>query len=54
MDRRTFIFPDVFQCKRQVGVFALDNADLAEGASADHSQQAEVVEVGCCSVSSAY
>lgn len=34
---RTFIFTDIFERKCQVGVFALDNADLAKGASADNS-----------------
>lgn len=34
---RTFIFTDVFERKCQVGVFALDDADLAKGASADNS-----------------
>lgn len=34
---RTFIFTDVFERKSQVGVFALDDADLAKGASADNS-----------------
>lgn len=34
---RTFIFTDIFERKCQVGVFALDDADLAKGASADNS-----------------
>lgn len=34
---RTFIFTDILERKCQVGVFALDNADLAKGASADNS-----------------
>lgn len=34
---RTFIFPYVFQRKRQPGILALDDADLSKGASADDS-----------------
>lgn len=43
--RRTFIFPYVFQSKGQAGVLALDDANLSEGASADDTQESEMVEV---------
>ena len=49
--RPTFIFPYILQRKREAGVFALDDAHLAEGALAYNSQQAEVVEVHCVGVS---
>jgi hypothetical protein len=52
--RPTFIFPYVLQRKREAGVFALDDAHLAEGALAYNSQQAEVVEVYCGCVSLPY
>lgn len=51
MQRRTFIFADVLEGKCQVGVFALDDAHLSEGASADDTQEAEMIEVYCSSVS---
>lgn len=47
MQRRTFIFADVLEGKCQVGVFALDDAHLSEGASADDTQEAEMIEVYC-------
>jgi hypothetical protein len=34
---RTFIFPYVFQRKRQAGILPLDDADFPKGASADDS-----------------
>jgi hypothetical protein len=43
--RLTFIFPNVLEGERQARVFPLDDAHLAESASADNSQQAEVVQV---------
>lgn len=44
---RTFIFADILQCKRQVGVFSFNDAYFAKGSSADDSQQSKVVEVYC-------
>lgn len=44
---RTFIFADIFQGKRQIGVFSFDDAYFAKGSSADDSQQSKVVEVYC-------
>lgn len=44
---RTFIFADILQGKREIGVFSFDNADFAKGSSADDSQQSKVVEVYC-------
>lgn len=49
MQRRTFIFADVLKGKCQVGVFALDDTHLSEGASADDTQEAEMIEVYCSS-----
>lgn len=43
--RRTFIFANVFECKGQTSVFALDDADLSEGAATNHAQEAKVVQV---------
>lgn len=42
---RTFIFADILQGKRQVGVFPFNDAYFAKGSSADDSQQSKVVEV---------
>lgn len=41
----TFIFADVLQRERQVGVLALDDADFAKSTATDDSQQAEVIEI---------
>ena len=41
----TFVLADVLEGKREAGVFALDDADLAKRALADDTEQAEVVEV---------
>jgi hypothetical protein len=43
----TFVFAYVLERKGEAGVFALDDAHLAEGALSDDAQQAEVVEVHC-------
>jgi len=40
-----FIFADVFEGKGQIGVLAFDDSNLSKGASADDSQQTEVIEV---------
>lgn len=40
---RTLIFTDVLESKREVRVFPFDDAHLAEGASADNPQKAEVI-----------
>ena len=45
--RRTFIFPDVFQRKRQARIFPLHDADFAKRALADDSEELEVVELDC-------
>lgn len=45
---RTFIFADILQSKRQIGVFSFDNAYFAKGSSADDSQKSKMVEVHCC------
>jgi hypothetical protein len=42
---RTFLFTDILECKRQAGVFALDNANLSKGTFSDHAEEAKVVEV---------
>ena len=41
----TFIFAYVLEREGEARVFALDDAHLAKGALADHSQQAEVVQI---------
>jgi hypothetical protein len=41
----TLILSDVLEGKGQAGILSLDDADLAEGALADYTQQPEVVEV---------
>ena len=41
----TFIFPYVFQSKGQAGILPLDYSHFAESAFADHSKEAEMVEV---------
>jgi hypothetical protein len=43
----TFVFAYILERKGEAGVFALDDAHLAEGALSDDAQQAEVVEVHC-------
>ena len=42
---RTFIFADVLEGKSVAGVLAFNDADLAEGALANHTEEAEVVQV---------
>lgn len=41
----TLVLSDVLEGKRQTGVFALDDANLAEGSLADDTQQPKVVEI---------
>jgi hypothetical protein len=45
--RLTFILSYILEGECEAGVLALDDAHLAEGALADDTQQAEVVEVHC-------
>ena len=44
---RTFIFANILQCKRQIGVFSFNDAYFAKGSSADNSQESKMVEVYC-------
>lgn len=43
----TFIFPYVFESKRQAGIFPLDDSHFTKGSSADDSKKAEMIEVHC-------
>jgi len=47
MLKLTFIFSDVLQCEGQAGIFPLDDADLAEGASSDDPKKLEMIQVHC-------
>lgn len=40
-----FIFPYVFESKRQAGIFPLDDSHFTKGSSADDSKKAEMIEV---------
>jgi hypothetical protein len=49
---RTIIFADVFQGKREPGIFSFHDSHLSESASADNPEKSEVVEVHWPEVSS--
>ena len=42
---RTFIFPYVFQSKRETGILSFHDAHLAESTLADDSKKPEMIEV---------
>ncbi|GAT28014.1 hypothetical protein RIB2604_02500890 [Aspergillus luchuensis] len=53
LDRQphTFFLPNIFQRKRQPGVFLLHDANLAERTLANHPQQTKLIQVHCATVS---
>lgn len=50
-EKLTVIFADIFQGKRQLRVFVLDDSYFAKGALSDHAAEGKMVQANCRTIS---